>query len=110
MRPARVRLTRRQRQPPAVLKAPARLALTMALGQQVAYKATRVGSARAFGGLLSVVLVLIYVLQRVFWLDVLAILVAGAIARDAIAQFLRIARRRSAAEESAANNVTSDAP
>jgi len=57
-----------------------------------------------------VVLVLIYVLQRVFWLDVLAILVAGAIARDAIAQFLRIARRRSAAEESAANNVTSDAP
>lgn len=49
--------------------------------------ATRRGNGnivRSLSGFVSVVLVLVYVIQRVYWLDVLAIFVAGAVARGVV--------------------------
>lgn len=63
-----------------------------AQGRPVATKRGKVGVLPVVGGFVSVLLVLIYVLQRVYWMDVLAVFLAGTVARDAVGRLRRVAR------------------
>jgi len=54
----------------------------------------KIGVGPVIGGLLSALLVLTYVLQRVYWMDVLTVFIAGAVARGALDRFRRAMRSR----------------